>query len=140
MVSRKALPAGVGTVPLCQLLPVNQSLDVFPVQMLCARAGERAATCTITATPDATTAGHRSPTCRYERFALSGTFDVLVSLPDLLRHRCLRECLAMKLRGPRFMTSLASQGSARARACEVIPGSDEVEATRPTGGRQFAVR
>ena len=36
MVSRKASAAGVGIAPPSQLLPVNQSLEVFPVQLVCA--------------------------------------------------------------------------------------------------------
>src|SRR5882724_7206733 len=44
----------------------------------------------------------RSPTCRYERFGLVSTCGVLVPFPDSLRRRCLRECLAMKLRALRW--------------------------------------
>src|SRR5882672_4050462 len=43
----------------------------------------------------------RSPTCRFGRFGLVSTCGVLVPFADSLRRRCLRECLAMKLRALR---------------------------------------
>jgi hypothetical protein len=52
-------------------------------------------------TLQAKTVEGRSPTCRYERFGLVSTRDVLVPFPDSLRRQRLRECLTMKLRALR---------------------------------------
>src|SRR5579883_332632 len=86
IVSMKALEPGVGTVPLCQLPPMNQSLDVLPVQMLCAPAGERVATARTRETLNAISGCHFNPACAYPRFAISDAF---------LRHCWPRECLAI---------------------------------------------
>ena len=41
--------------------------------------------------------GRLSPTCRHERLGLETTRSLLVAFPDTPKHRCLRDCLAMKM-------------------------------------------
>jgi hypothetical protein len=88
IVSSKVLAPGVGTVPLCQLPPMNQSLDVLPVQILCARAAGIIATKRSNEMLGATTVSHPGPTCAYLRFTMSGIFDMPVSTLKLFLRHC----------------------------------------------------
>jgi hypothetical protein len=66
-----------------------------------------------------------SPTCRHEPLGLETTRSLLVAFPDTPKHRCLRDCLAMKMHAPTAEVQLRNpppQNSKRAGPTRVFFG------------------